>query len=71
MANFEEIGLENYLSNFLSVHLTNRYSVNMADHNKPGGIRHHGVGEVSISHMFLRRNGVKFQQQVGEYAVNG
>ena len=30
-ANFEEIGPENDLANFLSVHLTNSYSGNMAE----------------------------------------
>ena len=42
MADFVEIGLENDLSHFLSVHLTKLYSVNMAEpqhtrrHSQPG-----------------------------------
>ena len=68
--NFEEIGPENDPANFLSVPLTNRYSVNMAEAQQTG--RHSPPGEqnVRISHMYHVRNDVKFIQQVGEYALN-
>ena len=40
---FGEIGTENDLVNFLSVHSTNPYSTDgWAMHNKPGGVYHQG-----------------------------
>ena len=51
-ANFEEIGPENDLANFLSVHLTNPYSDNMAE---PDGIRHWGGKKVRISYICHER----------------
>ena len=42
-ADFGEIGTENYLVNFLSVHLTNPYSADgRTMHNKSGGVYHQG-----------------------------
>ena len=69
-ANCEEIGPENDPANFLSVHLTNRYSVNMAKAQQTGRHSPPGDEKVRIYLMYLGQNYVKFTQQDGEYVLN-
>ena len=47
----EEIGPENDPANFLSAHLTNHYSVNMAEAQQTGQHSPPGDEKVRISHM--------------------
>ena len=47
--NLKKIGPEKDLADFLSVHLTKPYSVNMAKSQQPGSIHHRGGKNVKIS----------------------
>ena len=55
-ANFEEIGPENDHANFLSVHLRNRYAVNMGEAQQTGRYSPLGDENVRISHMHIGWN---------------
>ena len=45
----------NDLANFLSAHLTNPYSDNMAEPQQTGGIHHRGGKKVRISYIWHER----------------